>query len=76
VGGGMTHYRELGPVPAPKRPVAVAVHVVGAGVPSLQARGVNGPLGSLINQSELFCPAETSSDKRLERPLFTSLCWA
>ena len=76
VRGGVADYRELGPLLAPKRHVAAAIHVIGAGMAGLQARGVNGPFGALINQSELFCSAKTSSDKRLESPLFSSLCCA
>ena len=73
VRGGVADYGELGPPAAPKRPVAVAVHVVGAGVSGLQARGVDGPFGTLVDQSQLPCALETSSDKRPESPFFSSL---
>lgn len=67
---------ELRPFSAPERPVAVAIHVVGAGVSSLQARGVDGPLGVLPDQPERCCTLEAGSGKRVESPLFSSRCCA
>jgi hypothetical protein len=72
VRGRVTDHRELRPLPAPKRPIAVTVYVVEAGVAGLQPRGVNGPFGAFADQPELSCALEASPDKRLESPFFSS----
>jgi len=74
--GGVADHSQLGPLPAPKRPVAVAINVIGAGMAGLQTRRVDGSFGAFIDQSELSGSLETSSDKRLESPFFSSRCCA
>lgn len=71
VRSSVAHDRQFGPSSASEALVALALNIVGAGMPTLQARGVDGSFGAFIDQSELPGSLETSSDKRLESPFFS-----
>jgi len=72
----MAHKRQFGPRPARKGPVALPVHIVGAGVTGFQAGGVHGHLRAVIYQPQLFGALESRPQKRLKSPFFTRRCSA
>ena len=72
VGPGVTNDGQLGPAKAAEMPVALALHVVGAGVPGLKTRGVNGALGTLVDQAQAVGAPECGCKQLLESPFFSS----
>lgn len=67
---GVADDRQLRPLLAPKGPVALAIDIVGAGVPRFKTGGVDGRLGALLDQPSGSGVLEDSSEKRLESPFF------
>jgi len=72
VGSGVTDDGQLGPAKAPEVPVALALHVVGAGVSGLKTCGVNGPLRTLVDQAQAVGAPECGCKEPLESPFFSS----
>lgn len=52
VGSGVTDDGQLGPAQATEALVALALHVIGTGVPGLKTCGVDGALGTLVDQAQ------------------------
>lgn len=67
---GFTHDRELRPMPSRVRLGARSTHIVGTGVPALQAGGIDGPLGVFPDQAGGSGPVEHCVQEALESPFF------
>ena len=73
----MTHYREFGPMPLHEGPGFFApIHIVGADVARLQARGVHGPFRPFVYQTELVGTLEYGGEQFVHSPFFSSRCSA
>ena len=73
MGSGMATQGQLGPASTPEGPVTLPLDVVRAGMPALQAGGVQCPFGTLIDQAEGVGPLENAPEHRLKSPFFSSL---
>lgn len=76
VGRRMAHRGEFGPSTPSKGPVALAVHIVGAGMAGLQARGVHGALRPLVDEIQRVSACEHGAKQRVQSPFFRSRCSA
>jgi len=68
---GVTDDGHLWPAATTELLVALAVNVVGTGVPVLQSGGVNGPLGTLLYQAEGAGALEDCSEEVVKSPFFS-----
>jgi len=70
MGLAVTDDGQLWPATPAELLVALAVNVVGAGVSALQARGVDGPLGTLVYQTKGAGALENCSKQLVKSPFF------
>lgn len=67
---------QFGPATVATTGIAAAVVEVNANVVGLQAGGVDGPFGLVLDQAALNRPLKDDAQEPVESPFFTSRFWA